>query len=200
MEICHWIFPKLPKGEKSNCSFCSITGMEEVSISHINSDKWVVISWVEKTLEADFNSGFSPSALLLLLLSRHQSCPTLCNPIDGSPPGFPVSGILQERKLEWVAISFSNAWKWKGKVKSFSRVWLSATPWTAAPQAPLPMGVSRQQYWRGSPVPSLSPSALGPAFYAGLLSLLYLVEWPYAGISPIAKTKALGEKSVQKIL
>ena len=51
-----------------------------------------------------------------------QSCPTLCDPIDGSPPGSPVPGILQARTLEWVAISFSNAWKWKVKVKSLSRV------------------------------------------------------------------------------
>ena len=61
-----------------------------------------------------------------------QSCPTLCDPIDGSPPGSPVPGILQARTLEWAAISFSNAWKWKIKVKSLSRVWLLATPWTAA--------------------------------------------------------------------
>ena len=70
----------------------------------------------------------------------HQSCPTLCDPIDGSPPGSPVPGILQARRLEWVAISFSNAWKWKVKVKSLSCVRLCATPWTAAHQAPLPMG------------------------------------------------------------
>ena len=53
-----------------------------------------------------------------------QLCPTLCDPIDGSPPGFPVPGILQARTLEWVAISFSNAWQWKVKVKSLSHVWL----------------------------------------------------------------------------
>ena len=76
-----------------------------------------------------------------------QSCPTLCNPIDGSPAGSPVPGILQARTLEWVAISFSNAWKWKVKVKSFSHVRLFATPWTAAYQAPLPMGFARQEYW-----------------------------------------------------
>ena len=83
-----------------------------------------------------------------------QSCPTRCDPIDGSPPGFPVPGILQARTLEWVAISFSNAWKWKAKVKSLSRVQLSATPWTAAFQAPLSMGFSRQEYWSGVPLPS----------------------------------------------
>ena len=78
-----------------------------------------------------------------------QSCPTLCNPIDGSPPGSPVPGILQARTLEWVAISFSNAWKGKVKVKFLSCVRLFATPWTAAFQAPPSMGFSRQQYWSG---------------------------------------------------
>ena len=76
-----------------------------------------------------------------------QSCPTLCNPIDGSPPGSPVPGIPQARTLEWVAISFSNAWKWKVKVTSLSRVQLLVTPWTAAHQAPPSMGFSRQEYW-----------------------------------------------------
>ena len=84
-----------------------------------------------------------------------QSCPTLCDPIDGSPPGSPVPGILQARILEWVAISFSNAWKWKMKVKLLSRVWLLATPWTADHQAPPSMGFSRQEYWSGVPLPSL---------------------------------------------
>ena len=83
-----------------------------------------------------------------------QSRPTLCDPIDGSPPGSPGPGILQARTLEWVAISFSNAWKWKVKVKSFSRVRLLATPWTAAYQAPPSMGFSRQEYWSGLPLPS----------------------------------------------
>ena len=87
-----------------------------------------------------------------------QSCPTLCDPIDGSPPGSPVARIRQARTLEWVAISFSNAWKWKVKVKSLSRVRLLPTPWTAAHQAPLSMGFSRQEYWSGLPLPS--PSGL----------------------------------------
>ena len=78
-----------------------------------------------------------------------QSCQTLCDPIDGSPPGSPVPGILQARTLVWVAISFSNAWKWKEKVKSLSRVQLLVTPWTAAYQAPLSIGFSRQEYWGG---------------------------------------------------
>ena len=83
-----------------------------------------------------------------------QSCPTLCDPIGGSPPDSPVPGILQARTLEWVAISFSNTWKWKVKVKSLSRVRLLATPWTAAYQAPPSMGFSRQKYWSGVPLPS----------------------------------------------
>ena len=78
-----------------------------------------------------------------------QLCPTLCDPIDGSPPGSPIPGIFQARTLEWVAISFSSAWKWKLKVKSLSRVRLLATPWTAAYQAPLFMGFSRLKYWSG---------------------------------------------------
>ena len=93
---------------------------------------------------------------LCLLAKSLQSCPTLCDPIDGSPPGYPVRGILQARTLEWVAISFSNAWKWKVKVKSFSRVQLLATQWTIAHQAPPCMGFSRQEYWSGMPLPSPS--------------------------------------------
>ena len=85
-----------------------------------------------------------------------QSCPTLRNPIDGSPPGSPVPRILQARTLEWVASSFSNAWKWKVEVKSLSHVRPSATPWTAAFQAPPSMGFSRQEYWSGVPLPSLN--------------------------------------------
>ena len=83
-----------------------------------------------------------------------QSCLTLCDPIDSSPPGSPAPGILQARTLEWVAISFSNTWKWKVKVKSLSRVWLLATPWTAAYQAPQSREFSRQEYWSGVPLPS----------------------------------------------
>ena len=83
-----------------------------------------------------------------------QSCPTLCDPTDGSPPGSPVPGIFQARTLEWVAISFSNAWKGKVKVKSLSRDRLLATRWTAAYQAPLSMGFSKQEYWSGVPLPS----------------------------------------------
>ena len=93
-----------------------------------------------------------------------QLCPTLCNPIDGSPPGSSVARILQARTLEWVAISFSNAWKWKVNVKLLSCVWLVVTPWTAAYQAPPSMGFSRQEYWSGLP--------------------LEILKWYYVNLSP----------------
>ena len=83
-----------------------------------------------------------------------QSCPTLCDPIDGSPPGSPVPGTLQARTLEWIAISFSSAWNWNVKVKSLSCVRLFETPWTGAHQVLPPMGFSRQEYWSGLPLPS----------------------------------------------
>ena len=100
-------------------------------------------------------SGCAAAAAKLL-----QSCLTLCDPIDGSPLGSPVPGILQARTLEWVAISFSHAWKWKVKVKSLSRVQLFATLWTAAHQAPPSMGFSRQEYWSGVPSPSPSQAVV----------------------------------------
>ena len=84
-----------------------------------------------------------------------QSCPTLCDPTDGSPPGSPIPGILQARTLERVAISFSNAGKWKVKVKLLSRVRPFTTQWIAAYQAPPSMGFSRQEYWSGVPSSSL---------------------------------------------
>ena len=97
------------------------------------------------------NSSFIKDAAAAKSL---QSCPTLCDPIDSSPPGSPIPGIFQARTLEWVAISFSNAWKWKVKVKSLSHARISATPWTAAHHAPPSMGLSRQEYWSGVPLPS----------------------------------------------
>ena len=75
-----------------------------------------------------------------------QLCPTLCDPIDSSPPGSPIPGIIQARTLEWVAIAFSSAWKWEVKAKPLSRVQLTVTPWTAAHQASLSTGFSRQEY------------------------------------------------------
>ena len=143
-----------------------------------------LVSWLQQTIHKaeKYLSVFSDEKIIyfdahiLLILSYHlfifsfqwntflaaaaaaakslQSCPTLCDPIEGSPPGSPIPGILQARTLECVAVSFSNAWKWKVKVKSLSRVQLLATPWTAAHQAPPSMGFSRQEYWNGVPSPS----------------------------------------------
>ena len=96
-----------------------------------------------------------PSVFLLLLLLSRFSRVWLCDPIDGSPPGSLVLRILQARTVERVAISFSSVWKWKVKVKSLSRVQPWATTWTAAHQAPLSMGFSRQEYWSGVLLPSL---------------------------------------------
>ena len=103
----------------------------------------------DKLLESVIHGQIASAAAKSL-----QSCPTLCDPIDGSPPGSPIPGILQARTLEWAAISFSDAWKWKVKGKSLSHVWVLATPWTAAHQAPPSMGFSRQEYWSGVPLPS----------------------------------------------
>ena len=116
-----------------------------------------------------------------------QSCPTLCDPIDGSPPGSPIPGILQARTLEWVAISFSIAWKWKVNVKSLSRVWLLATPWTAAYQAPPSMGFARQEYGSGVPLPTstnskvpLHPSPiLQPQVYSLCLWVCFMDKFIY---------------------
>ena len=104
-------------------------------------------TWTEKLMEAKMPAAAAAAKSL-------QSCLTLCDPIDGSPQGSPVPGILQARILEWVAISFSNAWKWKVNVKLLSRVRLLVTPWTAALQAPPSMGFSRQEYWSGVQLPS----------------------------------------------
>ena len=116
-----------------------------------NHCRWWLQPWNKKTLAPWKKSYDQPATAAANSL---QSCPTLCDPRDGSPPGSPVPGILQARTLEWVAISFSNAWKWKVKVKSLSRVPLLATPWIAAYQAPPSMGFSRQKYWSGVSLPS----------------------------------------------
>ena len=112
-----------------------------------------------------------------------QLCPTLCDPRDGSPPGSPVPGILQARTLEWVAISFSNAWKWKVKVKTLSCVRLLATPWTAAHQAPPSMGFSRQEYWSGVPLPS--PSALLPTPNCSVMFTSRDTYWKWTSERPV---------------
>ena len=119
-------------------------------------DKMVEITYEEqnkvKKNEKSWGQSQRPLLLLLSCFSRVQLCAT--NPIDGSPPGSPVPGILQARILEWVASSFSNAWKWKVKVKLLSRVLLLAAPWTVAYQAPASMEFSTQEYWSGLPFPS----------------------------------------------
>ena len=113
--------------------------------------QWCLISVVSNNFcTSFFNCCINVAAAAKSL----QSCPTLCDPIDGSPPGSPVPGILQARTLEWVAIAFSNAGKWKVKVKPLSRIRPLATPWTATYQAPPSMGFSRQEYWSRVPLPS----------------------------------------------
>ena len=97
---------------------------------------------IQYNIEEEQSQKIAAAAAAKLL----QSCPTLCDPIDSLLPGSSVSGILQARTLEWVAISFSNAWKWKVKVKSLSCVQLLVTSWTAAYQTPPSMGFSRQEY------------------------------------------------------
>ena len=121
-----------------------------------------------------------------------QSCPTLYNPIGGSPPGSPIPGILQARTLEWVAISFSNAWKWKMKVKSLSRVQPSATPWTAAFQAPPSMGFSRQEYWSGVPLPSPLES-INTYYWSSYWKMTYVASEAW-----LPQRKAQTEFKIQK--
>ena len=117
---------------------------------------YICLKWIpEGSKDSSFLlTLFTSNAAAAAAAKLFQTCPTLCDPIDGSPSGSPIPGILQARTLEWVAISFSNAWKWKVKVKSLSRVWLFETPWTVDYQAPPRMGFSRQEYWSGSPFPS----------------------------------------------
>ena len=131
--------------------------LKEGRFNKRNNDwTWSLRSWNLSVVNLGHLTETAPAAAKLL-----QSCPTMCDPIDGSPPGSPVPGILQARTLEWVAISFSNTWKWKVKVKSLSHVWPSATPWTAAFQAPPSMGFSRQEYWSRVSLPS-PPKVLVP--------------------------------------
>ena len=120
-----------------------------------------------------------------------QSCPTLYDPIDSSPPGSPVPGIPQARTLEWVAISFSNALNWKVKVKSLSCVQLFDIPWTVAYQAPPSMGFSRQEDWSGVPLPS--PPSITSHIQNWALSLLWLHLFILSGvISPLISSSILG--------
>ena len=143
----------------------------------------------DKSLESPLDSKDNKPAA-----KSRQSCLTLCHPVDGSPLGSPIPGILQARTLEWVAISFSNAWKWKVKGKSLSRVRLLATPWTAAYQAPLSMGFSRQEYWSGVPLPS--PKEINPEY--SLEGLMLKLKLQYFGhlmwsTASLEKTLILGK-------
>ena len=140
--------------------------LSRLVITFLLRSKYLLISWLQspsavilepKKIKFVTVSTVSPSichAVATAAAKSCQLCPTLCDPIDGSPPGSPIPGILQPKILEWVAISFSSAWKWKVKVKLLSCVQLCATPWTAAHQAPPSMGFPRQQYWSGVPLPS----------------------------------------------
>ena len=147
-------------------------------------------------------SSCSYELLLLLLLSRFSRVWLCATPIDGSLPGSPVPGILQVRILDWDAISFSNAWKWKVKVKPLSPVWLLATPWTAAYQASPSMGFSRQEYWSGLPLPSnIITVLLEKAWSLSSISMSKMLEksdWPglghVSGPRPINLGKGRGRK------
>ena len=139
---------------------------------------WYYFFWSETSINissAELLETYSLfSFLLLLLLLSRISRVRLCDPIDGSPPGSPVPGILQARTPEWVAISLSSASKWKAKVKLLSRVRLPATPWSAAHHAPLSMGFSRQEYWSGVPLPS-------PHFSWDVFILPSLLKYRFTG-------------------
>ena len=152
-------------------SFCRI-----FSLKRLNFEEWGELSkasWLQRAeAKLDWTKSFQGVFSKLVAAKLLQSCPTLCDPMDCSLSGSPVPGILQAKTLEWVALSFSNAWKWKAKVKSLSRVRLLATPWTAAYQAPPSMGFSGQQYWSGVPLPSPSTSVSHPKF----CELTYVTE------------------------
>ena len=128
---------------------------DQTCVSYIG--RWILYS---EPLGKAWTQAATAAAKLL------QFCLTLCDSIDGSPPGSPVPGILQAGTLEWVAISFSNSWKWKVKGKSLSRVRLLATPWTVAHQGPPSMGFSRQECWSGVPLPSPNTGYLSTKKYS----------------------------------
>jgi len=182
------IQPSYPLSSPSPSIFLSIRVFSNESVLHIRWPKYWSFSfsisppneysglisfrmdWLDLLAKA-ISRVFSNITAAAAAAKSPQSCPTLCDPTDGSPPGSPIPGILQARTLEWVAISFSNAWKWKVKVKSLSRFQPSATPWTAVHRAPLPMGFSRQEYWSGVPLPS--PTSQLKCINSLVLSLIY---------------------------
>ena len=150
-----WKQPSCPSADEWIRKLWYIYTMEYYSAIKKNTMESVLMRWMkpEPIIQSEVSQKEKHQYSMLLLLLSRLSCPTLCDPRDGCPPGFPVTGILQARTRVWVAISFSNAWKWKVKGKSLSRVQRSATPWTAAFQAPLSLGFSRQEYWSGLPLP-----------------------------------------------
>ena len=131
-----------------------------------------------------------------------QSCLTLCDPIDGSPSGSPVPGILQARTLEWVAISFSNAWKGKVKVKLLSRVRLFVTLWSATCQAPLSMGFSKHGCWSGLPCPppgdlpnpGTEPASLRSPALASEFAFTTVATWMRFDLMPILEHRLWGHQ------
>ena len=155
---CPWDSPG--KNTGVGCHFL-LQCMKVKSESEVAQSCWTLRNPMDCSLPGSSVHGIFQAIVLAAatVAKLLQSCPTLCDPIDSSPPGSPVPGILQARILEWVAISFSNAWRWKMKVKSLSRVRLWVTPRTAAYPAPPSMEFSRQEYWSG--VPSPSPNSTG---------------------------------------
>ena len=157
---------------------CSLPGSSVHGILQARILDWVAISfskgssWLTNWTRISCTAGrFFTDLAAAAAAKSLQSCPTLCDPIDSSPPGSPIPGILQARTLEWLAISYSNAWKWKVKGKSLSRVQLFATPWTAAHQALPSMGFSRQEYWSG--VPSPSPTDWATSWQLLLVTIIH---------------------------
>ena len=171
---------KVHKGSSQKSIYCISSSLKAIPyLVFLEQNSGIIVQWTASSLSSDpFNMrmprreedwGKKKRVSEDEMARRHhwcnghaaaakslQLCPTLCDPIDGSPPGSPIPGILQARTLEWVAISFSNARKWKVKRKSLSHIRLLETPWTAAYQAPQSMGFSRQEYWSGVPLPSLA--------------------------------------------
>ena len=160
-----WLFASCGQSTRASAS---------MSVLPVNIQGWFPLRW---TVSISFLSKGLSRVFSSTRVWKHQflysaaatAKSLLCDPIDSSPPSSPVPGILQARTLEWVAISFSNAWKWKVKVKSLSRVWVLEAPWTAAYQAPQPMGFSRQEYWSGVPLPS-------PSYTVGLVIRLFYIS------------------------
>ena len=158
-----------------HCELTEYRGHVSLNFAFLDSTLWMVLKpiYFSPSLLPHASPGFRHLFHDAAAAKSLQSCPTLCDPTDISPPGSPVPGILQARTLEWFAISFSNAGKWKVKVKSLSCVWLLATPWTTAYQAPPSMGFSRQEYWSGLPLPSpLSHDSYDKLLMDGIVSIL----------------------------